>query len=75
MIDFDDPAQTTHNGETIPINTQAKYDAGLAVMHAFADHFGVPLDEANYEARVRQGQTLPEIIVNTFGEALRRVLS
>lgn len=74
-IDFNDPAQTTHNGEPIPINTQAKYDAAWKVMNEFAAHFGVTPNEADFEARVRQGQTLPEILINTFDQALRRALS
>lgn len=74
-INWNDPGVTTHNGQPIPIDSEAEYQAGWAVVQQFAAHFGVAADEANYRSRVLQGQTLPEILINTFDEALRRVLS
>lgn len=74
-IDFTDPAQTTHQGETIPINTQAKYDAGQEILQRFYAFYGVPWTQASadrYEERVRNGQSLREIIANTHDEYLER---
>jgi hypothetical protein len=75
-IDFSDPAQTTHHDKTIPINTQAKFDAGLKVMQALYAFVGVPWSDtaANaYEQRVRNGLTMKEIIVTTYDEYLTRM--
>lgn len=75
-INFDNPDETTHNGQPIPINTQAKYDAGLAVLNKLYDFYEVEWSEtaeAAYEQRVRNGQTLLQIIANTIGEYNERM--
>lgn len=74
-IDFSDPGQTTHQGEVIPINTQAKYDAGKAVLQRLYVFYGVlwtSASEEAYEKRVRNGQTFKEIVLNTYDEFLDR---
>ena len=74
-IDFTDPAETTHEGETIPINTQLKYDKGESILQQLYAFYGVPWTQESadrYEERVRGGQTLAEIIANTYDEYLQR---
>lgn len=75
MIDFTDPAQTTHNDQPIPINTQAKFDAGLHVMQGLYELAGVPWSQTAadaYEQRVRNGQTAREIVGYSVDEFLTR---
>lgn len=77
-IDFSDPGQTTHQGQTIPINTQAKYDAGKTLLQQLYAYFGVPwtaASEDQYERRVRNGQSMREILVNTYDEYQQRSAS
>lgn len=74
-IDYTDPAQTTHNGEPIPIDTPVKFATGEAILERLYTFYGVPWTPESaerYEARVRNGQTLQEIIVNTYDEYLER---
>lgn len=74
-INFKDPAQTTHEGQPIPINTEVKYAAGEAILKSLYAFYGVPWTSesaAAYEQRVRNGQTLREIIANTYDEYLER---
>ena len=74
-IDFSDPAQTTHNDKPIPINTQEKYDKGEQILRVLYVVVGVPWTDAseqNYETRVRNGQTMAEILANTYSEYLER---
>ena len=63
-IDFSDPAQVTHQGKHIPIDTQEKYDSGLTMMKSFHEHYACPFDadaEQQYEQRVRNGEDIIEI--------------
>lgn len=74
-IDFNDPGQVTHGGAPIPINTQAKYDKGEQILKALYELAGVPWtaeSAKSYENRVRQGQSMREIIENTYDEYLTR---
>ena len=76
MINFQDPNQTTHDGKTIPINTREKYVKGQLILKALYNIVGVPWtqeSENNYEARVLNGQTMGEIIHNTYDEYLDRM--
>lgn len=69
-IDFNDPAQVTHQNERIPIDNQQMYDAGLAMMKSYHAFYGVKMDSealGRYEQRVRQGENIYEIEQH-FGE-------
>jgi hypothetical protein len=75
MIDFSDPAQTTHNGQTIPINTQQKYDAGAAVVERYHTFYELAVDAdaaQQYEQRVRNGMTLEQILRATYDDFVER---
>lgn len=69
-IDFNDPAQVTHQNQTIPINNQQMFDDGLEMMKAYHHFYKVEMDEealGRYEQRVRQGENIYEIEQH-FGE-------
>jgi len=75
MIDYTDPAQTTHQGKPIPIDSQEKFDTGLQIMKDLYAFTGVPWSqtaEDAYEQRVRNGQTGREVIGYTADEFLTR---
>jgi hypothetical protein len=75
MIDYTDPAQTTHDDKPIPIDTPAKYLAGEKILKSLYAYYELPWTLAAssaYEQRVRDGQTLREIITNTYDEYLDR---
>lgn len=74
-IDFTDPAQVTHNGERIPIDTQEKYDHALASATAvytapWPDGRAGPAWDADmdqqFEQRVRNGMTEARIVDETI---------
>jgi hypothetical protein len=74
-INYNDPAQTTHQGTPIPIDTPAKYLAGEKVMQAIYAAEGFQWNteaSAAYEQRVRNGMTLREIIVASYAEYAER---
>ena len=63
-IDFNDPAQITHQNEHIPIDNQQMFDDGLEMMKAYHHFYKVEMDEealGRYEQRVRQGENIYEI--------------
>lgn len=69
-IDFNDPAQVTHQNKPIPINNQQMFDDGLAMMKSYHAFYKVTMDAealGRYEQRVRQGETITEIQTH-FGE-------
>lgn len=63
-INFSDPAQTTHQNKPIPINTQQKYDDGLAMMKSYHAFYAQTMDAdalEQYDKRVLNGLTIIEI--------------
>lgn len=74
-IDFSDPAQTTHHDQTIPINTQLKFDAGLRVVEAYHGYYELTMDadaHQQYEQRVRNGMTIEEIFRAFYDDFVTR---
>lgn len=73
-IDFSNPGDLTHQGERIPIDTQAKYDATDAMMQAFYAYYGIQWaadDAQQLEQRVRNGKDLYEV-QRAFGKDLQK---
>jgi hypothetical protein len=73
-IDFTDPAEVTHQGERIPIDTQEKYDATRDMMVAFYAYYAVAWgadDDQQLEQRVRNGKDLFEV-QRAFGKDLQK---
>lgn len=76
MIDFSNPATLVNAGSAIPIDTQAEYDAALQAAKQIYEarpggYFGS--GELNdLENRIRGGQTLDQIVTNTYDDAMRR---
>lgn len=75
MIDFSNPATLVNAGAAIPIDTQAEYDAALqAATQIYSARPGGYFDTQrldDFENRVRGGQTLEQIIANTYDAAKR----
>lgn len=76
MIDFSNAAVLANAGVPIPIDTQAEYDAALnAAKQIYEARPGGVFDSGalnDLENRIRGGQTLEQIIANTYDDAMRR---
>jgi len=75
MIDFNDPAQITNAGGLIPIRDQGTYDslwASVSQIYTDAGHSPDGGDRSQFDSRVRGGQTIDQIITNTYDEVQRR---
>ena len=75
MIDFTDPAQMMHRGETIPINVRDKFDATRDAAMAVYEAAHRPWDddaEQQLERRVLNGKTTAEIIALTLEDRKAR---
>lgn len=73
-INFDDPADLTHQGERIKIDTQDKFDATLEMMTAYYRYYAIAWtsdDDQQLEQRVRNGKDLYEV-QRAFGQDLQK---
>ena len=74
-IDFTDINTLMYRDVRIPIDTPAEYDDALrAVRQVYADvGHAIGGEEINdMESRIRNGQTLPEVVANAYDDAQRR---
>lgn len=75
-INFDDPAQTTHQLKPIPVNTQTKFDSVRALaIEAYEENDGPKWDadmDQQLEARVKGGLEIDEILRQTRKDRKRK---
>jgi hypothetical protein len=75
-INFDDPNVLMNQGVRIPVDTPSEYDAVIrAVSQIFNARPGGTFDADAFsqtENRIRGGQTIDEIVANSYDDAKRR---
>ncbi len=75
MIDFTDPAQVTHHGRRIPVDTPEKYEAARQAASAVYLASGHIMDDdgdQQLERRVRNGRSILEIVQLTLEDRKAR---